>query len=691
MSNTRANNLHLETSPYLLQHAGNPVNWFPWGDEALNLAKDERRLILVSIGYSACHWCHVMAHESFEDEATAAFMNQHFINIKIDREERPDLDHFFMDAVQALTGSGGWPLNVFLTPDGNPFYGGTYFPPRRMGNRSSWIELLQAVSGAWETRPHEIEAQALALTNHIKKASSIRFANGIESLDEPNRESDWIEGCRKMTGIFLNQADKVWGGFGQAPKFPQFTILRFLFQQAAWMHQPEAGRQAELTLNKILDGGIYDQIGGGLARYSTDAMWLAPHFEKMLYDNALMLELLAESWLITRNERYREVMQQTWLFLQSEMAHPEGGFFAALDADSEGQEGKFYTWSRNEVDELLGERAAVFSAYYDISDAGNWEGTNILRRNRDAASVALQFNIPENKLMEVISACADELLSHRSGRIKPGLDDKILLSWNALLLSGFAKSAVVFGFEPIREAARKLLSFLLNKMIPGGDPAKALHTWKNGSGYIPAFLDDYAYLIKALLDYYLVDFDPNWLKLADQIMTYVIDAFGDEESVLFYYTSKHQTDIQVRKKEIYDGATPSANAVMAENLIRLSKYFGNDQYFIRAERMLEIVRRGMEQYPGSFSVWASVSQFIALGVPEIFVSGVNGPGLAREMLKEVYFPNKVMQVTHRFAENFPIPEEKVSRSDSAIYVCRHQTCLPPVQTLTAFHAIVAGF
>lgn len=690
MSNTRANQLHLETSPYLLQHAGNPVHWFPWGDEALHLAKVQQRLILVSIGYSACHWCHVMAHESFEDEATAAYMNDHFINIKIDREERPDLDHFFMDAVQALTGSGGWPLNVFLTPDGNPFYGGTYFPPRSMGNRSSWIDLLKAISQAWQTRPHEIEEQALSLTTHIKKASSIRYTHSKATFTDTAQIDQGPETCHRMAGILLNQADQVWGGFGQAPKFPQFTILRFLFQQAAWMQQPEAGAHAERTLNKILDGGIYDQIGGGLARYSTDAMWLAPHFEKMLYDNALMLELLAEGWLITRNERYREVMQQTWLFLQTELAHPDGGFFAALDADSEGHEGKYYTWSWNEIHELLGNRAELFAAYYGITQNGNWEGTNILWRKQHHETIASQFQLPENKLTELISACATDLLKHRSGRIRPGLDDKILLSWNALLLSGLVKSAVVFNFEPVREAAQKLLMFLLRELIPDGNPVKALHTWKEGCGHIPAFLDDYAYMIKALLDYYLVDFDPKWLRLADEMMRHVIDAFGDEEDVLFYYTSKFQTDLQVRKKEIYDGATPSANAVMAENLIRLSKFFDKDGYIIRAGKMLETIRSAMEQYPGSFSVWASVYQFLTLGAPEIFVSGVQGRELANEMLKEVYFPNKVMQVTHRLSERFPLMEEKTSPSDSAIYVCRHQTCLPPVQTLTAFRAIVAG-
>ena len=370
------NKLIEETSPYLLQHAHNPVNWFPWGEEALSKAKNEDKPILVSIGYSACHWCHVMEKESFEDEETAAVMNEHFVNIKIDREERPDLDHFYMDAVQAMTGSGGWPLNVFLTPAGKPFYGGTYFPPKNAFNRPSWKEVLLSVKDAFNQRRNEIDAQAENLTEHLTQANSF----GISSPTE--MEFFTKEKIDEAFVSMMKNADKVWGGFGRAPKFPQSFVIQYLLRFHYVSKNEEALQQALLSIDKMIDGGIYDQVGGGFARYSTDTEWLVPHFEKMLYDNALLISVISEAYQLTGNKRYRQVIEETIEFIKRELMHPEGGFYAALDADSEGEEGKFYVWDYEETRELLKDDGIIFSDFFDIKPAGNWEGKTILWRRR---------------------------------------------------------------------------------------------------------------------------------------------------------------------------------------------------------------------------------------------------------------------------------------------------------------------
>ena len=374
-----SNHLISETSPYLLQHAHNPVNWYPWGKEALDKAKQEDKMILVSIGYSACHWCHVMERESFENEDTAEIMNRHFINIKIDREERPDLDHIYMDAVQAISGSGGWPLNVFLTPDTKPFYGGTYFPPVRAFNRASWREVLQNLVQSWKEKRNEIEAQAENLTDHISKAGNFSSA-GKKKFDIPFKDEFDIDTGKNIFSAIMKSADTVWGGFGRAPKFPQTFCIQYLLEFYYYSKNEQALQQALLSIDKMLDGGIYDHVGGGLARYSTDEQWLAPHFEKMLYDNALLIMVLCDAFQITKADRYKNAIHKTISFLKNEMLHPQGGFYAALDADSEGEEGKFYVWDKNEIEKILGDDAAVFCNFFDVTEKGNWEGKNILRK-----------------------------------------------------------------------------------------------------------------------------------------------------------------------------------------------------------------------------------------------------------------------------------------------------------------------
>src|SRR5687767_3251690 len=477
-----SNHLIRETSPYLLQHAHNPVDWYPWGNEALNKAKEENKPILVSIGYAACHWCHVMERESFEDEATAAIMNEHFINIKIDREERPDLDHIYMDAVQAMTGSGGWPLNVFLTPDQKPFYGGTYFPPQRAFNRPSWKEILLGVSQAFKERRDEINVQSENLTGHIIQSNSF----GQSVAGDPSALT--VEKTDEVYKNILKSADTQWGGFGRAPKFPQtFSIQYLLRYQVTNLQMPESKApslggglgetQALLSLDKMIGGGIYDQAGGGFARYSTDTEWLVPHFEKMLYDNALLVSVISEAFQITGKDRYREVIEETIGFLKREMLQEEGGFYAALDADSEGVEGKFYIWDYEEVRKILQEDADIFCRFFDITPNGNFEGKNILRRKKSEEQFCKEQDISLDKLKRIIQQGKQKLLEVREKRISPGLDDKVLLGWNALMNTALSRAFAATGIQEYRELAITNMQFLLKNFAKSTN--EFYHSWKN--------------------------------------------------------------------------------------------------------------------------------------------------------------------------------------------------------------------
>ncbi|HLF44951.1 MAG TPA: thioredoxin domain-containing protein, partial [Chitinophagaceae bacterium] len=549
-----SNKLINESSPYLLQHAHNPVNWYPWGKEALNAAVKENKPILVSIGYSACHWCHVMEKESFENETTAKFMNENFINIKIDREERPDLDHIYMDAVQAMTGSGGWPLNVFLTPDTKPFYGGTYFPPVKAYNRPSWIDLLMNVKNIFVEKRNEIEAQAENLTAHLLKSNS--FGVGQTGTND-------LFSTKKLLEVYqhiMKPADRQWGGFGNAPKFPQTMVIQFLLRYYYSYSEKEALDQALLSLDKMIDGGIYDQLGGGFARYSTDAEWLVPHFEKMLYDNALLLSVISEAYQLTRKEKYKIIIDETVRFIEREMSHSGGGFYSALDADSEGTEGKFYVWTYNEVKEILQEETDIFCTFFNIIPGGNWsEGaaskahTNILWRKNSEKKFCENNNITLEELEEILQNGREKLLSVRNKRIKPQVDDKILLSWNCLMNTALSKAFAATGNQRYRELAIKNMDFLL-AAFSAPETNNFFHSWKNGRANHPAFLDDYAYLIQSLIHLQMVTTETNYLIKAKEITGLVLQNFKEEDTGFFFYTSFHQKDILLRKKEVYDGA-----------------------------------------------------------------------------------------------------------------------------------------
>ncbi len=691
-----SNHLVHETSPYLLQHAHNPVNWYPWGDEALLKAKEENKPILVSIGYAACHWCHVMERESFEDETTAAIMNEHFINIKIDREERPDLDHIYMDAVQAMTGSGGWPLNVFLTPDAKPFYGGTYFPPQRAYNRPSWQETLNGIIEAFSARRHEIDAQADNLTDHLLKANSF----GIQKSVQEQILS--AENAKEIFENIMKSADKEWGGFGKAPKFPQTFSIQYLLRYYHLTKEEAALLQALLSLDKMIEGGIYDQLGGGFARYSTDSEWLAPHFEKMLYDNALLVSVLSEAYQLTKTERYKEVIEETMEFIQREMLHPEKGFYSALDADSEGVEGKFYVWSRKEIDELLGKDAVLFCEYYDVTEKGNWEETNILRVKTPLKKFAAKKEIDETFLKQLFTKCKNILLGQRSKRVRPLLDDKIILGWNALMNTACSKAFSATGNEQYRQLAIENMQFLKTKFKREFFPV-FFHTWKNNEAKFPAFLDDYAFLIEALRHLQEITGNISWLQMANELTEFVMVDFNEETFVVtdetsdisinppdfFYYTEKNQRDVIIRKKEYYDGAVPSGNSVMADNLYHLCILAQIKGWKGRAYGMVNALGKAIVKYPTSFGNWAALLLEMTYGTNEIVLTGPGFEKLLPELLAK-YIPHRVIigSADPREFDAWPLLKKKPATDPPSLWLCRDFSCHPPVFSVEGLSSLI---
>ncbi|MEO5681191.1 MAG: thioredoxin domain-containing protein [Chitinophagaceae bacterium] len=671
-----SNRLINETSPYLLQHAHNPVDWYAWGEEALQKAVADNKPILISIGYSACHWCHVMERESFEDPAVAGIMNEHFINIKIDREERPDLDHIYMDAVQVMTGSGGWPLNVFLTPAAKPFYGGTYFPPQQAHNRSSWTDVLLGVSNAFKERQHEVEAQAENLTAHLLKNNTFG-----------ERATGSVFTAANNDLIFENlmkTADTTAGGFGRAPKFPQTFSIQYLLRYFHYFKNEAALQQACLSLDKMLYGGIYDQAGGGFARYATDNEWLVPHFEKMLYDNALLVTTLSEAYQLTHHERYAAVIKQTIDFIEREMLSAEGGFYSALDADSEGEEGRFYVWEKHEIDDLLGADAGVFCAYYDVSAAGNWEGKNILHVPVAPDIFAQQFAGGEQALMHLLAAGRQKLLAARSKKVRPLLDDKMLLGWNALMNSACSKAYAATGQERYRQLAIRNMRFIIDNFSAGEG---FYHTWKNGQGKFTAFLDDYAFLIQALIHLQEITGKSDYLLKANDISAYVLDGFADAESSFFFFTHRDQSDIILRKKEIYDSAVPAGNSVMAGNLLYLSRVFDNKEWDLKAGEMLSNLGGLITRYPASFGGWASQLIIMTQGMKEIVITGEKFNEILFDIL-HIFTPARILQSSSVPTENFPLLTGKQYFDPFWVYVCENYVCLPPVNSLSSFTQLI---
>ncbi len=674
------NRLAQESSPYLLQHAYNPVDWYPWSEEVFEQAKQQDKPVLVSIGYAACHWCHVMEKESFEDPEVAAIMNEHFFNIKVDREERPDVDHIYMDAVQAISGSGGWPLNVFLTPDKKPFYGGTYFPPKRAFNRASWTEVLLSVSQAYKERKEEIETQAHNLTEHLKVSNA--FGNntpaGAETVFEEKNITEAFQNIMKS-------ADREWGGFGRAPKFPQTFIINFLLTYSQLSKNEEALQQALLSLDKMAQGGIYDHIGGGFARYSTDAEWLVPHFEKMLYDNALLVISLSEAYSLTGNAFYKEVMEDTLGFVERELMHKEGGFYSALDADSEGEEGKFYVWQFDEVKNILGGDADLFCSYFDITQKGNWEEKNIPWVQIPLPEFARQKNIPAAQVREIIKNGREKLLAQRQKRIRPLLDDKVLLGWNALMNTAFTKAYAATGNRHYRAVAEKNMEFLLRAFKAEG--GGFYHTWKEGKAKYPAFLDDYANLVSAMLELAQATSGFTLLDEARDLTKMVLEDFEDSESPFLYYTGRQQKDVLLRKKEVYDGATPSGNAVMASNLYKLSICYDQQDWRSRAGEMVKVLGEAIIKYPTSFGVWLSLLFEIIKGTNEIAIVGKEWESYLVKTLG-AGIPHKLVLAAEKPVINYPLLADKAENSEILIYLCKNYACRRPVNSVEELRSLL---
>ncbi len=678
MQHKYSNNLVSETSPYLRQHAHNPVNWHPWGEVALQKAREENKVIIVSIGYSACHWCHVMEKESFEDEATATVMNENFINIKIDREERPDLDHIYMDAVQAMTGSGGWPLNVFLTPDARPFYGGTYFPPAKAFNRPSWVEVLHGVANAWATQKNEIQAQAENMMAHLRQSNGLAQTKFKPS---PVTENFFTaEDCETVFSNIMKTADTEWGGFGRAPKFPQTFTIQYLLQYHHFTGNKTALQQGLLSIDKMLQGGIYDHVSGGMARYSTDTEWLAPHFEKMLYDNALLIDVCCDAYQITKEEKYAAAIDKTIGFIRQELMDGRGAFYAALDADSEGEEGKYYVWQKAEIENILGADAVIFCDFFDVSEKGNWEGKNILRVLQPANEFVKEKGIDETAFQNLIGNCLQKLQAIRNKRIKPSLDDKIILGWNTLLIKSSARAALVLQNENYRQLAVTSFNFIQQNFRLGNESFELLHTWKEGIAKYPAFLDDYAYLIAACIGLYETTFENDYLHAARQFCSYVEEHFGDEENIFFFYTNDEQKDVIVRKKEIYDGAVPAGNSVMADNLLKLSLIFNRADWKERAEKMLRLISPLAIKYPGSFGIWNSILLQQVVGINEIAVVGEGSHELAVNISLINYIPNKILMASIKSTVEFPLLAAKPDTGPAMAFLCRNYACQAPVTT-----------
>ncbi|HKK74043.1 MAG TPA: thioredoxin domain-containing protein [Saprospiraceae bacterium] len=671
------NRLQHESSPYLLQHANNPVDWYSWSEEAFERARTENKPVIVSIGYSTCHWCHVMERESFENETVAAFMNQHFINIKVDREERPDIDQIYMEVCQAITGSGGWPLNCFLLPDARPFYAGTYFPPRTFQNRPSWIELLQRVHQMYQNDHPTLEKQADKLMDVLQQSE--RAVIKEEAISQPSDEVLTGDTVHQIYTQLHANFDREDGGFGGAPKFPMTMSLRWLLEYHYHTGDTPAREHLDFSLEQMIRGGIYDQIGGGFARYATDKAWLVPHFEKMLYDNALLLSLLADRYQLAPNDRYRQTIEQTIEWVEREMQHPEEGFYAALDADSEGEEGKFYVWHKKEIDQILEDDAPLFNYFYGVSEGGNWEGKSILWQPHTWSEAATAFNLSEKELLEKLDQSRQKLLTVRSRRIRPGLDDKQLLSWNALMITAYAKCGQALGQSAYLERAEQKMSFLL-KSLQRKDGTFA-HSWKNGPSEQEAFLDDYAALIEALLTLFEVTQEKDYIRQAADLTASVRKHFLDEDTKMFYFTSVRQKDTVVRKKDLYDSAVPSGNATMCLNLWLLSRYLDKNEFREQAFTMLIQMREALVRFPTSFARWARCLTAQTFPGPEVAITGDDWPAKWQE-LQRAYWPNRVVMAAEKQEEEFPLLAERLAKdNETLIYVCKNYSCQLPVQSV----------
>ncbi|HEY0651745.1 MAG TPA: thioredoxin domain-containing protein [Chryseosolibacter sp.] len=666
MISKHTNRLIESTSPYLLQHAHNPVDWYEWGEEALLKARQEDKPILVSIGYSSCHWCHVMEREVFEKEEMGQKMNEYLVCIKVDREERPDVDQIYMDAVQAMGQHGGWPLNVFLTPDQKPFYGGTYFPPQQ------WIQVLEGINRAFKERRGEINESAEQFAQHLAAQDTHRFKRAAESAELKNNLDSAFS---KLAPAF----DKVWGGLDKAPKFVMPSIWLWLLRYHYLTKSEEALTQTIHTLKKIAMGGIYDQIGGGFARYSVDSYWFAPHFEKMLYDNAQLMSLYAEAYAVTRDEEFLRVLHETFEWLQTEMMHPEGGFYSALDADSEGVEGKFYVWTKNEFDAIVKDDAELLNAYYSIKTEGNWEhGNNIPFRTMTDTKFLEKANLSKEEWRVKLQHAKDRLLAVRDKRIKPGLDDKIILGWNAMMVVGLTDSYKYTGQEKFLKAALRTMEFLERELC---EVTTLYRSYKGKRSNTHAFLDDYAYFISACVRLYQVTFNEYWIKRAEVFVTHTIDNFLDSDDGFFHYASKYGEKLIAQKKEIFDNVIPSSNSVMAQNLFHIGVLLDREEWKAMALKMVDSLGYLITNEPNYMSNWGIVFAEMKKGMAEIAFVGEHAQNTSLEFSQH-YNPFTLLMGTNASSE-LPLLQGKIALDGrDTIYVCYDKSCRQPV-TLVA--------
>ncbi|HZT60476.1 MAG TPA: thioredoxin domain-containing protein [Pyrinomonadaceae bacterium] len=668
------NRLINETSPYLLQHAHNPVDWYPWGEEALEKSKREDKPILLSIGYSACHWCHVMERESFENEETARLMNENFVNIKVDREERPDLDQIYMNAVQMMTRHGGWPLTVFLTPDLVPFYGGTYFPPEDRYQMPGFPRILAAVAETYRTRPEEVRQSAWEILSELRRMNIAQESG--ESINAELLDAAYRQLSRSY--------DPANGGFGGAPKFPSSMNLEFLLRTFKRAGDRRALETVTHTCAKMARGGMYDQLGGGFHRYSTDARWLVPHFEKMLYDNALLSRLYLHVYQLTGDAFYKRVVEETLDYVAREMRDPSGAFYSTQDADSEGVEGKFFVWDKAEIEAPLGAHdARLFGAYYGVTEQGNFEEKNILNVARPAEEVARELGITVEALNAAVERGRRILFGVREKRVKPGRDEKVITAWNGLMIESFAEAAAVLEREDYRGIAEGGARFLLEQMMSDG---VLLHVFKDGRAKHAGFLDDYSYVVSALVTLFETTGALHWLEEATKLADKMVKEFWDGDEGGFYYNGRSGEKLIVRGKDYFDNATPSGNSVAAESLLRLSVLTGNEDYRRKAVNVLRLVRDAVERYPSAFGYALGAMDF-QLSTPKevVILAGGDDEG-ARALEREVwgrYLPNKVVALSKgddaRASELVPLLRDRTAVGGRATaFVCENYSCRLPV-------------
>ena len=669
-----ANRLRFETSPYLLQHADNPVNWYPWGEEPFRIASIENKPVFLSIGYSSCHWCHVMERESFEDPDTGAFMNNQFVSVKVDREERPDVDSIYMLAIQAMNGIGGWPISIFLTPDGDPFFGGTYFPPHPHHGMPAFKQVLEAVAQAYHDRPSDIVSAAKQIKNVLE--TSQRFTDNLEPFT--------IDMLHTAYYKLKDSYDSENGGFGGRPKFPQPMILEFLLRYHDKTANPESLSMVQSTLNHMANGGIYDHLGGGFHRYSTDEYWLVPHFEKMLYDNALLSRVYIHAYQLTKNPSYADIAVDIIDYVLREMTDPQGGFYSSQDADSDGEEGKYFVWAYDEIDSLLTEHdSEVIKQYFGITDTGNFEGVNILNKPCDDSLLAHKIDLSVKELHAVVSRSSKILFQARSQRIRPQTDNKILTSWNSLMIQSMAKVATVLGNKGYLQAAIDSATFILDNMKDGD---KLLRTYTNGTAKIHGYLEDYACLANALLTLYESTFDYSWLKTAESLAIDTIRLFWDNENQIFYDTSFDHEQLFMRPRDISDAAMPCGGSMVADMLQRLSIYTGDQTYAQKAVASMRSVKAFIDRAPHGSGHWLAALDFYLSSPTEIAIVGGAKQQNTRTLLETVnltYIPNKIIAgydpSKPESFHNIPLLEDKTTiGTKPTAYLCKNYVCQLPV-------------